>query len=135
MDFSLICKICRCSALLIGFICIAETSFISNPGLSIRVSPCNGSSEAVEVIDLSDIEAKQEEGQTGENRIGGEDLKSLVWYYLDPQGQQQGPFSTSSLKRWSDAEYFPPDFKVWKMGESQERSVLLSNLLQQTYTA
>ncbi|KAJ9671260.1 hypothetical protein PVL29_027309 [Vitis rotundifolia] len=96
-------------------------------------SPCYGSFKATEVIELTDDEDKQED-QIGENQSVGEHLGSLIWYYLDPQGQTQGPFSTASLKRWSDAEYFPPDFKVWKKGESQENSVLLSNMLHQSYT-
>ncbi|RVW55316.1 Zinc finger CCCH domain-containing protein 44 [Vitis vinifera] len=96
-------------------------------------SPRYGSFKATEVIELTDDEDKQED-QIGENQSVGEHLGSLIWYYLDPQGQTQGPFSTASLKRWSDAEYFPPDFKVWKKGENQENSVLLSNMLHQSYT-
>ncbi|XP_042985111.1 uncharacterized protein At5g08430 isoform X7 [Carya illinoinensis] len=80
-----------------------------------------------QVIDLSDDEEKEEPcvGQ----RIPDDRLGSLLWHYLDPQGEIQGPFSLTSLKRWSDAYYFPSDFKVWKTGQNQDEAVLLKNIL------
>ncbi|KAG2700503.1 hypothetical protein I3760_06G000500 [Carya illinoinensis] len=80
-----------------------------------------------QVIDLSDDEEK-EEPSVGQ-RIPDDRLGSLLWHYLDPQGEIQGPFSLTSLKRWSDAYYFPPDFKVWKTGQNQDEAVLLKNIL------
>ncbi|XP_035542282.1 uncharacterized protein At5g08430 isoform X3 [Juglans regia] len=80
-----------------------------------------------QVIDLSDDEEK-EEPSVGK-RIPDDQLGSLLWHYLDPQGEIQGPFSLTSLKRWSDAYYFPPDFKVWKTGQNQDEAVLLKNIL------
>ncbi|QHN88291.1 uncharacterized protein DS421_16g562290 [Arachis hypogaea] len=53
-----------------------------------------------------------------------------MWYYKDPQGNVQGPFDLISLKRWSDANYFPSDFKVWKEGESPKDGGLLVKILQ-----
>ncbi|XP_061364291.1 uncharacterized protein At5g08430-like isoform X2 [Gastrolobium bilobum] len=85
----------------------------------------------VEVIELSDDEDdddKNEEPSTTK-QVPDEQLKSLKWHYRDPQGHVQGPFSLISLKRWSDASYFSPDFMVWKSGQSQNESVLLVNIL------
>ncbi|KAL5751492.1 hypothetical protein ACOSP7_021700 [Xanthoceras sorbifolium] len=75
-----------------------------------------------EVIDLSDDDEN-------DNPIFAFDLGRFEWYYADPQGDIQGPFSITSLKRWSDADYFPPGFKVWKTGQSQDEAVLLSEML------
>lgn len=44
--------------------------------------------------------------------VSTEELKSLMWHYRDPEGRVQGPFSMVAFKGWSDAHYFPPDFKV-----------------------
>ena len=111
-----------------------DKDLISYSGQCLTDSPCDdGSLKATEVIELTDDEEKQDD-QIGENQIDGDSVGRLIWYYEDPQGKTQGPFSTASLKRWSDDDYFPPDFKVWKNGESQENSVLLSDMLQQIYT-
>nr|CCA16417.1 conserved hypothetical protein [Albugo laibachii Nc14] len=34
------------------------------------------------------------------------------WFYLDPQGQQQGPFKTSEMREWFDAGYFKPHLPI-----------------------
>ncbi|GAV77046.1 SWIB domain-containing protein/GYF domain-containing protein/Plus-3 domain-containing protein, partial [Cephalotus follicularis] len=61
-----------------------------------------------------------------------EDLVSLRWHYADPQGLTQGPFSLTSLRRWWDDTYFPTDFKVWRMGQTQDEAVLLIDVLRTT---
>ncbi|KAL4038032.1 hypothetical protein IC575_001635 [Cucumis melo] len=77
------------------------------------------------VIDLSDDdEPPRTEEHDWNNR-----LKSLIWHYLDPQGDVQGPFCLASLKNWKDANYFPSDFKVWKTGQTQDQAVLLNDIL------
>ncbi|CAK9154887.1 unnamed protein product [Ilex paraguariensis] len=68
---------------------------------------------ATQVVELSDDE-NEAEGPGGQNQIVDCHPESLIWYYADPQGDKQGPFSMSSIKRWSDANYFHPGFKVWK---------------------
>ncbi|XP_022148064.1 uncharacterized protein At5g08430 isoform X3 [Momordica charantia] len=77
------------------------------------------------VINLSD----DDEQPRFEEHDWGIKLRSLIWYYLDPQGDVQGPFSLASLKNWKDADYFPSDFKVWKTGQNQDEAVLLSDIL------
>ncbi|KAL5081159.1 hypothetical protein RYX36_009580 [Vicia faba] len=62
-------------------------------------------------------------------QVPAEELQSLIWHYRDPYGRVQGPFSIVALKGWRDAHYFAPDFKVWRVGQSQDQSVLLRNIL------
>ncbi|XP_011659061.1 uncharacterized protein At5g08430 isoform X5 [Cucumis sativus] len=77
------------------------------------------------VIDLSD----DDEPPRAEEHDWNNKLKSLIWYYLDPQGDVQGPFCLASLKNWKDANYFPSDFKVWRTGQTQDQAVLLNDIL------
>ena len=37
-----------------------------------------------------------------------------TWYYIDPNGQQQGPHTTEEMQGWKD--YFPPDMQVMAPG-------------------
>ena len=37
-----------------------------------------------------------------------------TWYYIDPNGQQQGPHTTEEMQGWRD--YFPPDMQVMAPG-------------------
>ncbi|XP_071736302.1 uncharacterized protein At5g08430-like [Rutidosis leptorrhynchoides] len=71
------------------------------------------------VIELSDDEEEQKEY----------DLTHKMWFYLDPQGQKQGPVSKKELKLWSDLGYFTSDFKVWKDGQTSDRAILLKDML------
>ncbi|CAK9308495.1 unnamed protein product [Citrullus colocynthis] len=77
------------------------------------------------VINLSDDDETPRAEEHDWNNI----LRSLIWYYLDPQGDVQGPFCLASLKNWKDANYFPSDFKVWKTGQTRDQAVLLSDIL------
>ncbi|XP_021734676.1 uncharacterized protein At5g08430-like isoform X4 [Chenopodium quinoa] len=56
-----------------------------------------------------------------------------LWHYLDPLGRVQGPFSLISLKRWSDANYFRPDFKVWANGQGPQQAVPLTLVLRHIF--
>ncbi|KDP45960.1 hypothetical protein JCGZ_11863 [Jatropha curcas] len=86
----------------------------------------------VQVIDLSDDDDDDENEDSNVSEALHYDLASYVWYYTDPQGEVQGPFSINSLKRWNDADYFPPGFKIWMMGQSPREAVLLSDILPRT---
>ncbi|XP_021300933.1 uncharacterized protein At5g08430-like isoform X2 [Herrania umbratica] len=80
-----------------------------------------------QVIDLSD----DDEDSNGVQALDG--VNSLIWHYSDPRGYEQGPFSLKSLKGWKDAHYFPPDFKVWKTGQSKHKAVLLTDILHRMF--
>ncbi|XP_025014816.2 uncharacterized protein At5g08430 isoform X1 [Ricinus communis] len=96
-----------------------------------KAKPVNGvqkkSPGAIQVIDLSDDEENEHTG--GDTSIADHDVGSFMWHYADPQGDVQGPFSIASLKRWSDADYFPPNFKVWMTGQSRKDAISLSDIL------
>lgn len=81
------------------------------------------------VIDLSDSEEDEGPRHRDNVQIIDCDPGSFLWHYLDPQGDVQGPFSLTLLKRWNDADYFLPGFKVWKTGQSQNEAVLLTDVL------
>jgi len=84
-----------------------------------------------QVIDLSDDEEVEELSVA--KKFPDDMLGSLLWHYLDPQGDIQGPFSLTSLKRWYDADYFPPDFQVWRSDRIQDGAVLLKDILDQNF--
>lgn len=81
------------------------------------------SASHVNVIELSDDEEKPHE------RDAEYEFSCQKWFYWDPQGRRQGPFSRYELKRWSDAGYFLPDFKIWEDGEAPSSAILLTDLL------
>ncbi|KAF0922667.1 hypothetical protein E2562_001065, partial [Oryza meyeriana var. granulata] len=52
-----------------------------------------------------------------------------VWYYNDPQGDEQGPFSMELLRHWWKSGYFNDDFRVWRTGQSCDSAILLKEAL------
>jgi len=87
----------------------------------------------VQVIDLSDSEEDEGPSYRDNVQIIDCDPGSFLWHYLDPQGDVQGPFSLTLLKRWNDADYFLPEFKVWKTGQSRNEAVLLTDVLRRLF--
>lgn len=85
-----------------------------------------------EVIDLSDDEENEPLIHKMRTSIGT--LEEAVWHYVDPQGDAQGPFPLASLKRWSEADYFPPDFRIWRTGQKPNEAVYLKDILSQGFT-
>ncbi|GMH10377.1 hypothetical protein Nepgr_012218 [Nepenthes gracilis] len=84
--------------------------------------------EQAQVIELSDDDG-EDENPSSRSQIPHILPEQIVWHYVDPQGETQGPFSLIQLKRWSPY-YFPPDFKVWKTGQSQDKEALLTDVLE-----
>ncbi|XVF02679.1 hypothetical protein REPUB_Repub04eG0195200 [Reevesia pubescens] len=84
---------------------------------------------STQVIDLSD----DEDEESNEFDLAHDDVGSLMWHYVDPQGDIQGPFSLKSLKAWMDADYFSKDFKVWKTGQNKDKAVLLTDIIGQMF--
>ncbi|GJR29007.1 haloacid dehalogenase-like hydrolase superfamily protein [Tanacetum coccineum] len=80
------------------------------------------------VIDLSDDEETTDEQKNTHEKEEHENA-GPNWFYRDPQGNIQGPVSRNSLKSWSDAGYFLPDFTVWKDGQTPQRAILLTEML------
>lgn len=71
---------------------------------------------ATHVIELSDDD-NEEESLNDTSQIV-DDPESKLWYYVDPLGIIQGPFSMVTLKKWYDDLYFPPGFLIWKTGDA-----------------
>ncbi|KAH9768391.1 GW repeat-and PHD finger-containing protein NERD [Citrus sinensis] len=56
-----------------------------------------------------------------------------VWHYQDPAGRVQGPFSMVELRKWSTSGCFPPDFRVWRISQKRDDSLLLTDVLNGQY--
>ncbi|XP_058184183.1 uncharacterized protein At5g08430 isoform X2 [Rhododendron vialii] len=84
--------------------------------------------QVIEVLD-DDSEEGEDHPGCGDLSLNDEHPGRMIWHYKDPRGIVQGPFSVESLKCWRDANYFPPEFKVWKIGQRQDEAVLLTDVL------
>ncbi|KAK9110836.1 hypothetical protein Sjap_018896 [Stephania japonica] len=89
-------------------------------------------SPACEPIDIDDDNVDNDGDDDLHNEVA-EDPKNCAWHYVDPFGDVQGPFSMEMLEKWHGGNYFSPDFKVWKTGQSQEAAVLLTDALALTF--
>ncbi|KQK10928.1 hypothetical protein BRADI_2g57107v3 [Brachypodium distachyon] len=56
-----------------------------------------------------------------------------MWYYMDPQGQQQGPFSMFQLRFWHRLDWFDKDFRVWHIGQKPKRAILVADAVQMIF--
>lgn len=56
-------------------------------------------------------------------------LNDRFWHYQDPSGKVQGPFSMLQLYKWNASGHFPPDLRVWRIDEKQDKSILLTDAL------
>ena len=45
------------------------------------------------------------------------DGEETHWYYLDLQGEQQGPFALRQMREWHAAGYFPPGTQAWRAAD------------------
>ncbi|XP_015698055.1 zinc finger CCCH domain-containing protein 44-like isoform X2 [Oryza brachyantha] len=52
-----------------------------------------------------------------------------MWNYIDPQGVARGPFTMKHLRQWHRDRFFPPDFRVWRIGQTQLDSILLTEAM------
>jgi hypothetical protein len=61
--------------------------------------------------------------------VSHETWRTAMWYYLDPQDHEQGPFAMELLRGWKEAGYFDDDFRVWRAGQSIDSAILLTDAL------
>ncbi|ESQ50652.1 hypothetical protein EUTSA_v10022555mg [Eutrema salsugineum] len=54
---------------------------------------------------------------------------NMVWLYGDPDGKIHGPFSLLNLQQWNSSGHFPPELRIWRLGEQQNSSILLTDAL------
>lgn len=52
-----------------------------------------------------------------------------IWHYQDPSGKVQGPFCMLQLRKWDSNGFFPTDLRVWKINETLDQSILLTDAL------
>ncbi|XP_064956461.1 uncharacterized protein At5g08430-like isoform X2 [Musa acuminata AAA Group] len=82
------------------------------------------------VIEIKEDHGVQDSKITGNMRIGDHvDDEDKTWHYVDPSGNEQGPFDMVSLRYWMREGFFDEDFKVWKTGQSREDAILLTDAL------
>lgn len=55
--------------------------------------------------------------------------KEKMWHYQDPTGMVQGPFTMEQLRKWNTTGLFPVNLTIWKSGQVQENSMLLTDAL------
>lgn len=55
--------------------------------------------------------------------------KEKLWHYQDPTGTVQGPFTMEQLRKWNTTGLFPVTLTIWKTGQSQAESMLLTDAL------
>ncbi|KAM0926485.1 hypothetical protein ACQ4PT_003541 [Festuca glaucescens] len=92
-------------------------NFHSTNGMDIPKSGTNISSRISEAAPLSSSPVK----------LSSDIEPEKVWHYKDPSGNVQGPFTLLQLSKWT--AYFPRDLRVWLIFESEERSLLLTEVL------
>ncbi|WJX61067.1 hypothetical protein P8452_46201 [Trifolium repens] len=56
-------------------------------------------------------------------------MSDKSWHYQDPSGKVQGPFSMLQLYKWNASGHFPPDLRIWKIGDKPVNSILLTDAL------
>lgn len=61
--------------------------------------------------------------------------KEKVWCYQDPTRTVQGPFTMEQLRKWEKTNLFPLDLRIWRVTESQDASILLSDALVGRFTS
>uniref|UniRef100_A0A0D9V8P0 GYF domain-containing protein n=1 Tax=Leersia perrieri TaxID=77586 RepID=A0A0D9V8P0_9ORYZ len=52
-----------------------------------------------------------------------------MWNYIDPHGQPRGPFAMRHMRQWHRNRFFPSDFRVWRLGQTMEDSILLTEAM------
>jgi hypothetical protein len=78
---------------------------------------------SISVVDL-DVDKSQDT-----RLVQHEARRMAMWYYLDPQDNEQGPFPMELLRGWKEAGYFDDDFRVWRAGQSIDSAILLTDAL------
>ncbi|KAL0794292.1 hypothetical protein Bca101_065669 [Brassica carinata] len=54
---------------------------------------------------------------------------NMIWLYGDPDGKIHGPFSLLNLRQWNSSGHYPPELRIWRLGERQNNSILLTDAL------
>ncbi|CAL9114366.1 unnamed protein product [Musa textilis] len=94
-----------------------------------KASDVNNSSSG-HVIEIEEDHGFQDSKITGNMQISNHvDDEDKTWHYVDPSGNEQGPFDMVSLRYWMREGFFDEDFKIWKTGQTREDAILLTDAL------
>ncbi|CAM0956500.1 unnamed protein product [Alopecurus aequalis] len=96
-------------------------------GSNINLQSTNGWNIPRPPIDLNN--AVGEVASVSSSVVSNDAEPEKVWHYKDPSGNVQGPFTLSQLSKWTS--YFPRGMKIWLTFESEENSLLLTEVLSQ----
>ncbi|KAF5951976.1 hypothetical protein HYC85_009920 [Camellia sinensis] len=119
-----------------GFSSVAKkehsvASVIEEPKSSEPKMLRNQEASAVPLIELSsDDDDDDNDGSRvalGKQKLKDEDAS--VWHCMGQSGERHGPHSLSMLKHWGEISPFALKFKVWKVGQSEDNAISLSNAL------
>ncbi|URD73549.1 Plus-3 domain [Musa troglodytarum] len=92
-----------------------------------KASDVNNSSSG-RVIEIEEDHGFQDSKITGNMQISNHvDDEDKTWHYVDPSGNEQGPFDMVSLRYWMREGFFDEDFKIWKTGQTREDAILLTD--------
>ena len=86
-------------------------------------------SSGAQYIDSSKNDNKQDckdESKKETKMIGP---RCEAWHCEGPLGESAGPFSLPMLKIWSDVNPYALKYRVWKVGESKDQAIFLSDLI------
>ncbi|KAF9614910.1 hypothetical protein IFM89_021340 [Coptis chinensis] len=111
------------------------------PGAGLEVSNVFVAGTQVESVRETQVVLFENEGHQGPPPVlidldndEDENPESEIWHYVDPSGIPRGPFTMSKLRKWDSQEFFYPNFKVWKAGQSQEEAIFLEDALRRIYS-
>ncbi|GLT85738.1 hypothetical protein SLE2022_039160 [Rubroshorea leprosula] len=82
----------------------------------------------VNLIESSDDE--EQDASSAANRQPSEDEDGPKWYCISPTGLTTGPYAKSVIKEWSDSSTCPLQFKVYRVGQSQDDAIPLTDFAQ-----
>ncbi|KAI4325798.1 hypothetical protein MLD38_031165 [Melastoma candidum] len=88
----------------------------------------NGSAR-IQAQEVSAVSSSMTEINGGTDQSVNDIEVYKIWHYQDPQGRIQGPFTLLQLRKWNMNGHFPTDLRIWRIHESYEDSVLLTEAL------
>uniref|UniRef100_A0A7N0UQF6 Uncharacterized protein n=2 Tax=Kalanchoe fedtschenkoi TaxID=63787 RepID=A0A7N0UQF6_KALFE len=102
-------------------------SAAENPKKEMELPKPNEKVGTPQIIELSDDDSE------ATSDLFCDQPQRPLWQYMDPKGTVQGPFSLLSMKRWSDADYFPSGFMIWKTGKAHVK-LALAEVLRKSFS-
>ncbi|WVR09078.1 hypothetical protein IAU60_006139 [Kwoniella sp. DSM 27419] len=81
------------------------------------------------------LDGSQDQSQTQTQPEEKQDLGSVEWFYRDPNGQEQGPFTGTQMHDWYSQSYFTDDLPLRRASETSfqplsELKVVTGNAVQ-----